>query len=126
MFAGLLWAPFALAVNALSGAFPFENSIVYNLISFAAGGCVFGAVAGSFLSLIYGQLPFRSPFAKAALVTTCMWLVIRLGGMMLSLISPERYHAAPIQTVQGLILAVAMGCFIGAIWRLQEKRVSNC
>lgn len=126
MFAGLLWGPFAVAVNALSGVFQFEHGIVYNLISFAIGGCVFGAVAGGFLSLIYGQLPFKSPFKKAALLTTCMWLALRIGGFILSLINEGRYHEMTAQTAQGFALAVAMGLFIGAIWQLQEKRISSC
>lgn len=126
MFAGLLWGPFAVAINALSGAFPFEHGIVYNLSSFVIGGSVFGAAAGGFLSIIYGHLPFKSPFKKAVLLTTCMWLILGIGGFTLSLINHGRYHVVAAQTVQGLALAVVMGFFIGAIWQLQEKRTSNC
>lgn len=119
--AGVAWGWIAMFVNAISGAFQFESSVLQNLINFAAGGAVFGIVVSGFLSLLQQWLPFRNIFLKAILVSTVLWVILRLGGVALSMIESERYHAVNSQTVQGLALAIIMGGLLGLLWKIKSK-----
>jgi len=120
VIAGVIWGWLAMAVNAATGAFEFENRLLHNLISFAAGGAVFGIVVNGFLSLLYGWLPFRNIFFKAVFLSAILWLVLRVGGALLSSIEPDRYHLITAQTMQGFILAVMMGGILGLLWKIRR------
>ena len=46
--AGIIWGWIALSVNAVTGAFQFENTLLHLLIIFAAGGAIFGIIVSGF------------------------------------------------------------------------------
>ncbi|MBI3398957.1 MAG: hypothetical protein HY026_06980 [Deltaproteobacteria bacterium] len=119
--AGIAWGWVALAVNAATGAFQFENSVLQNLINFAAGGAVFGIVVSGFLSLLHERLPFKNIFLRTIFISTTLWVILRIGGMLLSSIEPERFHLVTAQTVQGFFLAIIMGCILGFLWKIKRK-----
>ena len=121
--AGVAWGWIVMFVNAVSGAFQFENSILQNLINFAAGGAIFGIVVSGFLSLLQRWLPFKNIVANAVLLSTILWLLLRIGGMLLSSIEPERYHLITAQSIQGFILAIVMGCILGILWKINKTGV---
>lgn len=121
VIAGVIWGWIALAVNAVSGAFQFENSVAQNLVNFAAGGAIFGIVVSGFLSLLKERLPFKNIFLKTIFISTVLWVILRIGGMLLSSIEPERFHLVTAQSVQGFVLAVIMGCILGFLWKVKNR-----
>ncbi len=123
--AGVAWGLLASLINALTGVFPFEQGVLHTMITFAAGGGVFGIVAGGFMALVHDRLPTRSPYAKAVLLTTCIWLILRAGAGALSWMNPLRYHAVPSETIQGFLLVVLMGLILGAVWSLGVRGVAR-
>lgn len=122
ILAGIAWGWLAVAFNTISGVFPFENSLLYNLVTASIGGAIYGIVVGCFLTLTYSWLPFKGSFQKAVFLTTCIWLILRSGGALLSLVNPDRFHPVMLETLQGFVLAVIMGCILGGLWKRQEKR----
>jgi hypothetical protein len=117
VLAGLLWGWVSMLVNSISGAFPFEHTILHNLVVFSAGGIIFGIIIGGFLTLLGERLPFHSVLPKAVLVSTSFWLLLRLGGLGLAMTEPERYHPDIPQTAQGLVLAVTLGIILSFFWK---------
>ena len=67
------------------------------------------------------RLPFKRPFPKAVLLSTSLWLILRTGGFFLSLTNPERYHPAIDEAIQGLVLAVILGCILGSLWEIKQR-----
>jgi len=121
VLAGIVWGWVAMAVNAVSGAFAFENSLMHNLISFAVGGAVFGIVVNGFLGLLQRLLPFKSILLNAVLLSVVFWLMLRIGGAMLSSVEPDRYHIITAQSIQGFVLAIIMGFILGTLWKINRK-----
>src|SRR3972149_6314040 len=119
--AGVLWGWVALAVNAMSGVFTFENSLLHNLIGFAIGGIIFCIVVCGFMRLFHEWLPFKNILLNAILLSSVLWLLLRIGGVMLSSVEPDRYHLITAQSVQGFVLAVIMGCILGFLWKIKSK-----
>ena len=121
VLAGIVWGWVAMAVNVVSGAFAFENSLMHNLISFAIGGAVFGIVVNGFLGLLQRLLPFKSILLNAILLSIVFWLMLRIGGAMLSSVEPDRYHIITAQSIQGFVLAIIMGFILGTLWKINRK-----
>ncbi|MBI5874765.1 MAG: hypothetical protein HZB81_02795 [Deltaproteobacteria bacterium] len=119
--AGIAWGWIAMAVNAATGAFEFENTLLHNLIAFAAGGAVFGIVVSGFLSLLKERLPFKNIFLKATLLSSVLWIMLKVGGTLLSSVEPERYHPITAQSIQGFVLAIIMGGLLGFLWKIKSK-----
>jgi hypothetical protein len=120
--AGIIWGWIAMGFNAINGTFPFESSLFHNLVSFSVGGAVFGIVAGGFLTIADKWLPFKGSFTKAVFVSTSIWLVLTIGGLLLSTTNPWRYHTLMAQALQGLILALILGCILGTLWKTHQKK----
>ena len=119
--AGVIWGWVAMAVNVATGAFEFENTLLHNLIVFAAGGAIFGIVVSGFLSLLKERLPFKNIFLKATLLSSVLWIMLKVGGTLLSSVEPERYHPITAQSIQGFVLAIIMGGLLGFLWKIKSK-----
>ncbi len=119
--AGVLWGLIAMGVNRITGIFPFEYSILHNLIAFTTGGAIFGIAAGGLLIFLYDKLPFKTSFGKAVLLTTCIWTILNMCGLLLSSDNPMRYHIEVPAAIQGFALAVLMGVIMGAMLQLRQK-----
>ena len=117
---GILCGWLLIALNKLTGVFALEEAFWFNVITFAAGGAVFGIVAGSFTALLEKRLPFKGALVKGIVVSTGLWIVLRLGGFILSLNDPERYHNNVGQTVQGFAFAVMLGVVLGSLWKMEN------
>ncbi len=117
IFAGFLWGWVSMFVNSISGAFPFEHTLYFNLAIFSVGGIIFGIITGGFLTLLGNKLPFKGVLPKAVLVSASFWLILRLGGSGLAIVNPERYHPDLPQTLQGLGLAVVLGVILSMFWK---------
>ena len=123
VIAGVLWGWTALGVDYITGAFRIESTIAHNLAAFTIGGALLGVVAGGLLSLVGGLLPFKSMLIKAVAVSLGLWLLLRLGGALLSGMDHHRYHQEVSQTVQGFILAAVMGIILGLLWKKKLKEI---
>ena len=121
VIAGVTWGWIAIVINTISGAFPFEATLLQRLVIFAAGGAIFGIVVNGFLSLLHPLLPFKRTYSKAVFLSVCLWLILRLGGAVLSMVDGERYHQVNSQTIQGLVLAVMMGGLLGLLSKINKK-----
>ncbi|MEE9542281.1 MAG: hypothetical protein V3V95_00675 [Thermodesulfobacteriota bacterium] len=121
VIAGVLWGWTALGVDYITGAFQIESSIAHNLAAFTIGGALLGVVAGGLLALVGGFLPFKGTLIKAVVITLGLWLILRLGGTLLSGMDHHRYHQEVSQTVQGFVLAGVMGVFLGLLWKKKLK-----
>lgn len=119
--AGVVWGWIAIAVNAITGAFPFEDSLLHNLATFAIGGAVFGIVTGGFLILLEGWFPLRGNLLKAVFISISLWIILFMGGYGLAVVRPERYVFELQQGVQGLILAGVFGVLLGLLWKVKGK-----
>ncbi|MEE8185202.1 MAG: hypothetical protein V3T96_02235 [Thermodesulfobacteriota bacterium] len=120
--AGIIWGWVAMVLNTISGVFPFESSLFHNLISFSVGGAVIGIVVGVFLAITSKWLPFKGFFTKAVFVSTSIWILLSIGGFLLSAMSPWRYNALGVQAFQGLVLALILGCILGTVWKVYQRK----
>ncbi|MEK9149331.1 MAG: hypothetical protein AAB267_04720 [Candidatus Desantisbacteria bacterium] len=123
VIAGITWGWVAIVINTISGAFPFETTLLQRLVTFSVGGAIFGIVVSGFLSLLHSWLPFKRAYSKAVFISVCLWLILRLGGAVLSMVDGERYHLVNSQTIQGFILATMMGGFLGLLSKINKKEV---
>ncbi len=121
LVAGVIWGWVALATNWVTGFFPLEESLLYELITFGIGGAVFGTVAAGFLVLTRQHLPFKHLLPKAVMLSTSLWLLLYFTGAWLSATDHDRYHPVMDETIQGLCLAVVMGGLIWLFWRRPVK-----
>lgn len=117
LVAGILWGWLSYLANALTGVFEFEGSFAHDLVSFSFGGAVFGVVTGALLAASRGLIPFKGDVAKAVFASAVLWIVLRVAGDMLSMMDPHRYHLLTAETVQGLVLALALGAILGLLLR---------
>lgn len=123
--AGVLWGWLCYLANYMSGIFPFEGSFTQNLLSFTFGGVVFGIVTGGILAVAGRFLPFRQMLYKAVFVSASVWIVLRLAGDMLSMMEPERYHLVTPETMQGFLLALALGAILGVLLKKGGARATG-
>ncbi|MBE9531269.1 MAG: hypothetical protein IME98_00515 [Proteobacteria bacterium] len=123
VIAGVLWGWTALGVDYITGIFQIESSLAHNLAAFTIGGALLGVVAGGLLSLVGQFLPIKSELLKAVAVSLGLWLLLRLGGTLLSGMDHHRYHQEVSQTIQGFILAGVMGLFLGYLWKKKQKEI---
>ncbi|MBI2412772.1 MAG: hypothetical protein HYV24_06145 [Deltaproteobacteria bacterium] len=113
---GVLWGFVSMAVNSATGVFTPETGLLHDTVSFALGGGLFGVVAGGIIGAGGGMIPFRNIFARSIFTSTLIWLILRVGGAMLSTIEPERYHVLTPEALQGLSLSALLGAMIAGVW----------
>ncbi len=120
---GTLWGILSMAVNGMTGIFPFEHPFFYNLVMFATGGALFGIVTGALFVASRAVLPLDSAILRATIVSVFVWMVLRGGGLVLSYMNPYRYHAVFVEALQGLALSVFLGIIVGMAVRFKERSV---
>ncbi|HEY4707319.1 MAG TPA: hypothetical protein VII64_07650, partial [Thermodesulfobacteriota bacterium] len=111
--------------NYMSGIFPFEGSFAHNMLSFTFGGVVFGIVTSGILAVAGRFLPFRRLLYRAVFVSASVWIVLILAGDMLSMMEPGRYHLVTPETMQGFLLALALGAILGMLLKKGEARAAG-
>ncbi len=114
--AGIICGWSAMALNRMTGAFPIESGLAFNLMTFASGGAIFGIVVGGLMTIAKDRLPFNTSLPKAVLLSTGLWLILQAGSQLLSITNPERFHVDWGQTLQGLLIAVILGVVLGFLW----------
>lgn len=124
ILSGMVWGWLSILVNHVTGAFPFEESLLHEMITSGFGGAIFGMVIGGFVSLIGKRLPFKSLLPNAIFVSTAVWLILRGGGALLSYSNPERFQPHTFQTIQGIALAIVLGLILATFWNIGKKRSS--
>ncbi len=124
ILSGIVWGWVSILVNYITGVFPFEESLLKEVITFSFGGAIFGMVIGGFMSLIGDRLPFKSLLPNAIFISMAVWLVLRIGGVLLSYNDPGRFHPDAAQTLQGFMLAIVLGLILTTFWNIGKKRNS--
>ncbi len=123
--AGIFWGWVVIAVNYATGAFAFEFTTIQNLFVASVAGGLLGALSGLFLSTIGNKLPFKSVVVQAIVISTSIWLILRITGFAMSSVDHARYHPVTSQNMQGLFLSVILGCILGVLWRRQSRNDSD-
>ncbi len=123
--AGIVWGWISMVVNSISGAFPFEHSFFFNVVIFSISGAIFGVIVSEFLVLIGERLPFKRILPKAIMVSTSFWLLLRSGGIVLSIMMPDRYHPEIPQAIQGFFLSVILGVLVSLLWDKETKALTS-
>jgi len=118
--AGVACGVIMIVLNQVTGAFPFENSLLHNLIAFSVGGALYGVLSGVIMSLLSGKLSF-SDRVLAVAVSVSIWTLLRTIGAMLAGLDPLRFHSDTSQTVQGLVFSILLGLILGSIWKSEKK-----
>jgi hypothetical protein len=121
ILSGIVWGWVSILVNYITGVFPFEESLLKEVITFSFGGAIFGMVIGGFMSLIGDRLPFKSLLPNAIFISMAVWLVLRIGGVLLSYNDPGRFHPDAAQTLQGFMLAIVLGLILTTFWNIGKK-----
>jgi MFS family permease len=121
---GIVWGLMAILVNHITGVFTLEESLLREMMTFSLGGAVFGMVIGGFLALTSNRLPFKSSFLKAVSVSVAIWLILRVGGVLLSYANPERFHPDRGQAIQGFVMAIVLGLILATFLKVAKKRHS--
>lgn len=124
LLSGAIGGVVALLVNALTGVFPLESTLMHNLAAFMIGGALFGVIAGGFMAILGNVLPVGNLIVKAALVSAVLWLVVRAGGVVLTLINHHRFHIDASQSIQGFCIAIIMGLIMGLLWKKNQKEAA--
>ncbi len=117
---GIVCGWLLMLLNNFTGVFILEGTFWFNVAAFAVGGAVFGIVAGGFTALLEKRIRFDGELFKGIVVSTGLWIVLRLGGYILSLNDPERYHPDVGQTAQGFVFAVMVGVVLGSLWKMEK------
>src|SRR3990172_5030171 len=120
--AGIAWGLLSLAIHTVTGISSVEHSILYNIFPFTIGGGIFGILSGGLLALIHDRLPFKTFLGKAVMLTSLIWLMLHVGGFLLSMIDSGRYHYSSREAVHGLMLAVLLGGILGVVWSKANLR----
>lgn len=123
--AGAVWGWLSIGINAVSGAFSFEQNLSHHLVTFAVGGAVFGIVVSGLLIVMENWLPFKSSLVKAVWIATVLWIVLFMGAYGLALTTPDRYHFNVPQAFQGLLLAAVLGIMLGSLWKRFSEKSSS-
>jgi hypothetical protein len=121
ILSGIVWGWVSILVNYITGVFPFEESLLKEVITFSFGGAIFGMVIGGFMFLIGDRLPFKSLLPNAIFISMAVWLVLRIGGVLLSYNDPGRFHPDAAQTLQGFMLAIVLGLILTTFWNIGKK-----
>jgi len=111
--AGVVWGWLAMVLNAFTGIFTFEGSFTHDLVTFSIAGAIMGFVVSGLLYATGRFLPFKKSLPKAVFVSVLVWLLLRVGGALLSAMEPSRYHVFTPETLQGLFLAAVLGALLG-------------
>jgi len=117
VIAGIIWGWVAMAANSVTGIFPFESTFAHNIVSFTFGGAVFGVVAGGLMAAAGHILPLKRTLPRALFVCASLWVLLRLGGTVLSSMDPHRYHVFTPEIAQGFALALVLGTLLGLTWK---------
>jgi len=120
VLAGILWGWLSLGVNALGGVFELETAGMHDWATFTLGGALFGLVVSGLHALAcraFGLTGAMLGVRGTVVVSTSFWILLRLGGALLSTMEPERYHVVGPQVAQGVVLAVLLGVVLGLLQR---------
>ncbi|MBI1910468.1 MAG: hypothetical protein HYS21_00535 [Deltaproteobacteria bacterium] len=121
VLAGVIWGWLSMGLNSITGVVEFEGSFAHNFMSFTFGGAVFGILVGGLMAIGGSLIPFRNVLARAVFTSTLMWLVIRFGGTILSVMKPTRYNVLTPETMQGLFLAIVLGGVLAMLLKKNMK-----
>ncbi|MBI3008960.1 MAG: hypothetical protein HYY56_05565 [Candidatus Omnitrophica bacterium] len=121
VIAGAVWGCLAITINTASRAFIFEETLLHRLITFTAGGAIFGMVVSGVLSMTRYWMSSRNIFLEAICISVSLWGILEAGGILLHFIKPGRFHLDMAQIVQGIFLAFIMGVLLGFLWKIGKR-----
>jgi drug/metabolite transporter (DMT)-like permease len=122
ILSGIVWGWVSILVNYVTGVVTFEESLLHEVVTFSFGGAIFGMVIGGFMSLVGKRLPFKSLLPNAIFVSVAVWLILRIGGVLLSYSNSGRFHSDTAQALQGLVMTIVLGLILATFWNIWKKR----
>ncbi len=78
-------------------------------------------IIGCLFLLVGSRMPFKKILPNAVVLSVFFWLALRLGGQILSHENYARYVTDSAETIQGFVLAVVLGCILGAFWKTENN-----
>lgn len=120
--AGVVWGLAAYGYSAAAGEVYYIHGFLPEIFIFAFGGALFGLVTGGLFAWARVKIPVKNPLLAGATVSVGLWLVLRAGGALFKLVSPEKYLTGMAEDVRGFIMSVVLGLLVGAFWSLGERR----
>lgn len=113
---GALWGLANLGVVVASGWPELEGRLATNVGAFAAGGALMGLTVALILALA-GPVDRRCRMAWSLGVTCAVWGLFVLGGALLGVGQPERYHLVGSELLRGAAMAAGLGVLLGLVRR---------
>ena len=120
VLSGMIWGIVVLVISSFTQLFAFDFSIFNNIPIFIAGGAGFGLLLGAFLEVSKDKLPFRGIVPNSVALSVSIWILFFGGGLLLHLLTPNRYHLEGHQHLQGFFLSIVLGLILGIFWKKWE------
>ena len=113
---GALWGLANLGVVVASGWPELEGGLATNLAAFTVGGALMGLTVALILALV-GPVDRRRRMVWSLGVTCVVWGLFVLGGALLGVAQPERYHLVGSELLRGAAMAAGLGILLGLVRR---------
>ncbi len=113
---GALWGFANLGIVLASGWPELEGGLAANVVAFAAGGALMGLTVALILALV-DPADRRRRMAWSLGATCAVWGAFVLGGAMLGVAQPERYHLVGSELLRGAAMAAGLGVLLGLVRR---------
>ena len=120
VLSGMIWGIVVLVISSFTQLFAFDFSIFNNIPVFITGGAGFGLLLGIFLEVSKDKLPFRGIIPNSVTLSVSIWILFFGGGLLLHLLTPNRYHLEGHQPLQGFFLSIFLGLILGIFWKKWE------
>lgn len=113
---GALWGVVNLGIVLASGWPELEGGLAANLAAFTVGGALMGLTVVLILALV-GPGDRRRRMAWSLGATSAVWGLFVLGGALLGVGQPERYHLVGSELLRGAAMAAGLGVLLGLVSR---------
>jgi hypothetical protein len=113
---GALWGGANFAVVVASGWPELEGGLATNLAAFTVGGALMGLTVTLILVLVVPVDRGRR-MAWSLGVTCAVWGAFVIGGALLGVAQPDRYHLVGSEVLRGAAMAAGLGVLLGLVRR---------
>ncbi|MFZ5864204.1 MAG: hypothetical protein ACOYXR_15385 [Nitrospirota bacterium] len=113
---GALWGFANLGIVLASGWPVLEGGLAANVVAFTVGGALMGLTVVLILALV--EPADRGHRMAWSLGVTCaVWGAFVIGGALLGVAQPDRYHLVGSELLRGAAMAAGLGVLLGLVCR---------